>query len=695
MSDCRDAIDITSFLRGSLNKIKPCEKLRILLDIDLPYVPYPTILVSLYRRMNENKDEYLPIPLQLAEHFSPHKEITKMNALDVLAHHCRYPQPDLKYIFVNPKNIPTITINDMEPHPMNNRPIEKPEIDDAGFCETCGAFLKKENYDTHVAKACFAEYHNLHEEPCLELKMILALNVFAAHGGPRVQCTICDEVYSTIVHNEEITEHALTHANKFLRAEENLFEAREKLWQNLMDMAKIGLQICVPCQRYFTNPRMYYLHLALFEHGIDKNICTSCKECYNTQMLGHFKDTHPLDVGCPFACVCSDPMLPHHIVGQHRQYNHAIPQIEAVQIRNVIEGLNFTNKIYGYFGTVTFDRSLILQTKAACSSPTYGLNVRNRYEKIDLAGWQVSKNITNARYKQKKIRKEYMKSIKINAFRFISKILLQERFDITMIKREEHPELIFHTSIQQPEENVFPSEFPIRYTMDLIQNTDVILFGNDTFNAITSTPQGIKVLNISTRQDTIWNCRSFGARCPQTEISFNDFILKNVKRIDKECEHTIVIEASLRPILNEIDPQQRVIFLQNNNAELARSYLAMVCEVQKRFKNTAATTYLHGLYSPHYAEELPLIYEYNEYIRVGALRLELGLIELDTAQIYPLKINNCNQFFRMNAQLSRPFCDRLGNLTPFGQDSIKEILTNFEKEKTILLNQIQLNEKEQ
>ena len=685
MNDCLDAIDITSFLRGSLEKIKPCNQLRTILEIDNAIIPYPTLLVHLHRKLHLERGQ-IPVPLPLTTHFYPHKNITKQNFLDVLAHHCRYPQADLKYIFVNPSSLPTIVVNDMQAHPNNNQVVKKTPIED-GFCKTCGAYFKKENLKEHLSKACFAQYHTLHNEQCQELKMLLALNIFVSRGGPRVQCTICDRAYTTISHSYEITEHAVSHADKFLAPDAMLFDAKEKLWENLQEMEHTPLQICVPCQRYFTTSRMYYLHLALFDHMIEKNVCSECKMCINTQMITHYKEVHQLEAGCPFACVCADELLPHHITNQHRQYSNVIPEIEATQIKNVVAGINFSHKVYGEYGIITFDRNFIIQTKTACNSPIFGLNIINRYEKYDNHAWQVCKNIVKARLEKREIRSEYLKEIQRNPFRYVTKILLQERFDSSQVKREENPELIFHMSIQRPEENVFPHQFGIRYTTDLLEYIDVIIIGNDVFNSLTSSDT-TKLLNVSTRENTIWVYRSFGGVFPQTEISYNDFITTNINRIEKGIEHTIVIEASLRPILEKVDPHQRVQFLSSNVSELARAFLAMVCEVQKQFKYTVITTYFHTLESPHFSEELPFVYQFNEYLRIASLILQLGLIEVDTAQIYTLQVNNREQHFRINSQLSQPFGDRYGNLTRFGRDTIIEMIAEFEKEKRLLLNQI-------
>ena len=242
-------------------------------------------------------------------------------------------------------------------------------------------------------------------------------------------------------HSTEITEHGKSHASHKLKTDEDYYSAKEKLWNQLKSQ-NYQTQICLPCHRYFPNRRALFLHLIIFPHYLEKNICVSCRVCINDTMLNHTETHHLQDTTCPFACTIPLHLIGHHLLNQHRQIDHIIPRIELNQIRRNAEDLAFTERITGEYGTVTLDFHLELFIKSR-SSLEYGLDLRKKYSFTDGAGWQICERILTSRKLRRNLRRAHSDEIKLNPMRFLTKIMLMAREGTACISRQENPEVIF------------------------------------------------------------------------------------------------------------------------------------------------------------------------------------------------------------------------------------------------------------
>ena len=684
VGSCTEAVDVKAFLQGLLEHVRPCQDLQHLLDLDKPNLALPTLLLLIYRKIEEY-DGRFPIPLNLTVPFSPHTYLSKENILDILCHHVRFCNPHHKYMFINPGALPTISVTNLQPHPNNNNPIE--ETLNMCWCRECGAYLKPENFFAHKEEGPYAEFHSLHGSLDEELQMLLALAVFSAQGNI-LSCGFCTASYSILYHDSQITEHAKSHASHFLAANENPFTAKEKLWAVVQDKG-VQINLCLPCGRFFANTKLYYLHLIISPHYIDKNLCLPCQRYVtNEHMLEHLETAHLLHTTCPFSCTVPKHLMAHHILNRHEQISHVIPRTEILEMKKSIEVFQVTDKVDGPYGYVTLDYRFEDFVKQNCSLE-HNMDLQKKYGFIDSHAWQICDRLLSARRLRRKLRPTYSKQVQINPNRFLTKLLIKARQTL-LVSRQEDSTVIFQIPAIEKQNFAFPSELKAQYTKDILDKVDVVLIGNDLFSQLSSNTD-IRLLNLSTTNSTIWSYRNFGQThpdIPDDEIMFDDYIQTTVQKIHRESDITIILEASLRPLLEKIPAGQRVLFLQRHFRELVRSFLMTVIEVQKKFKSVVVATYLHLLKSEHFSAELAIIAQYNELIRVSCLYLQCGLLELDTLQVVPVNTKTRIIYLRANTFDSRSLCDNSGNLTVYGHNSILDLICTLESERRLLLEQI-------
>ena len=206
------------------------------------------------------------------------------------------------------------------------------------------------------------------------------------------------------------------------------------------------------------------------------------------------------------------------------------------------------------------------------------------------------------------------------------------------------------------------------------------------FSHLPPTPD-MKILNLSTLNACMWSFPWSGDIIPEVDCSFARHVRREVSRLGTNIDRTIILESSLQPLLQSFKPEERKEFLEKNLINLAQGYLKLASEVQELCKYTAICTSLHTAYSPYYAEEAFFINQFNEIIKLGALHLQMGLIDMASSGIHTLISDNKKINYRINPYITNPICDYAGRLSIYGQNCVLNQIRELEAEKILIRSQ--------
>ena len=683
---CKKALNLTTFIAGMFNEAKLCTHLKRLLELDQEVLPLTSILCIIHNLLKENDE--VQIPIQLLSHFAPYKSLQKETILTILCHHLRFNEPKLRYLFINPLGLCTIKVIDFQPTEPTPEVQTESNILDCQICKTCSGFYLREKYENHIRRGPFAENHYLHKTSDIEVQMLLACNAFDFLGH-RAQCKSCEAEYSILQSTQEILDHAILHASVFLKANENLTDAKRILWAKLNQTERNLPHICILCNRMFPTLQVLYLHLSLFEHRVAKHMCMECKVCIYSTMEEHIERMHEDERLCPFMCKVPPNVLAHHLNSRHLQLNHLIPNTEICKIREITSNRMCPDTVTGISGQITFNRQIIKLVRSI-SNQSIQTVFTNMYKVIDVQGWDEAEVIYKARVGNKHIPPYITRDALRNKLKVIAKLIIKQHVKTTNPKREESPYLIFNAPVITPDDYSFPHEVDVLYTEDLLDHFQVILLGNDLFGQVKS-DRPFPLFNLSTPEPAAWTFPSTGTQLPTVLNDFTHHALREANKIMRGCTKTVILEASLKPILMKIPGPQRVHFLQNNIENLAKAILEIAVKVQARCKNLAISTYLHSINSAYLLEELPYINQYNELLKVGALHLQMGIVDLARLGINVLQTNSNPSllYYRMDPEIKNEIFDYKGNLSPYGQLSVKRMILELEQEIILLTSQME------
>ena len=146
------------------------------------------------------------------------------------------------------------------------------------------------------------------------------------------------------------------------------------------------------------------------------------------------------------------------------------------------------------------------------------------------------------------------------------------------------------------------------------------------------------------------------------------------------------LDPTLDPYLKNTDPKHW--FLETNVGNLAYSFLKLAAKLQKKHPFVVVTTAIHVTDSPYYDQELEYIIQFNNYLKIGSLNLQLGLLELDDMNIYSYKTKDNLIYYRSTPKFTRTLFDYNGTPTDAGQNEIRQKIEHFEKDKIVLQTEI-------
>ena len=681
--NCKLSLTPNSILCGLNEKVNICEELQEILYLESNTMVLTNLHTLLsYKTRNTNS---LNIPLAKKTHFGQIQTITERNILDIIAKHCRFVNPRYKSIFITPTLETTISIEDLQPHP--DIQIEIPEFFfmDNTLCPTCTEHFPTAVFNNHKGLGPFAEGHTLAKINDQELTVLVTLNVFTI-SGKLLPCNFCTTSFNLMLPNPEIHKHARQHAEHLLEPDENLQDAKRKLFKQLRNKEMYETATCLPCGRIFPNTRLLFLHLCLVEHKDNKHYCLQCKICIRTDLKQHIITEHPRYATCPYACKIPENELAHHIQEIHHRAYQVVPKPE-IQIITKRKVPHWNNRITGQFGTLKIERKFHQEVNTLCSNPPTINNISDTFDYVEPLTKKICQNILNSRFENKSISAYHIPHIQENPLKFVSKILMIQRQRSSEMKREESALLAFTEHTEKPSNKAVLSESNPSYTDFMLKGYNVILVGNAHFKHIGS-DQNIKIFNLSTTTNSVWNFNSLGTPTQKLNFEFNNFIETQFDNLYKKCELTIYLESSLHPFLEHIQESQRAAFLKRCGSNLATSLLKIAVQLQRKFKNVVVTTSLHTTYSKYYHEELQHVYHYNTVLKLGAIYLNLGILELDSLGFHTYKHNEKFIHFRTDSRLYAPIADFQGFLTEKTKEKILDLITNFEREREILKQQL-------
>ena len=684
---CIRAIDPNNFLAGMYEKVRPCKYLKHLLCIERTEITVATIFGIIQGNFNYKQEMVIPLPI--LPHFLPHTKVTPDNVLEVMAKHVRFVAAKLKYLFINNIDLRcTIRIFDM------SEEDQVPEIDYVDLepvqdthCTSCGRYFQQEEFFNHFAKGPFAKFHSLYAEVDLEVKALLALNVFKFFNHT-ASCKYCKMKYSMLHHHGVITQHAVLHAAHFLPSNINLMDAKTTLWNKVKRNNETLAHFCMKCNRWFSNIWLFYLHINLFDHdGFGKNICVKCKIVYRESPNEHINEYHKEDQRCPHFCPIKGSLLVHHMEREHNSNTENVPNIEAEQLLKRIKGNPNLDRIIGTKGQIKFDRRFRLEIESLCRTATVGMNNVLRYTMIDPLGWRIAEKVIEARMKNLKYRQDLVQILEENPMRIIPKVILHNQMATNTYRSLDSEYVIFDSRIVANNMYSVSHEHQHFYSKDLLDTTNVIVLGNNNYVNLGSTRE-LKIFNLSTVRPSMWDFDGLGHGRPNTNFTYNRHVLTEVSRI-QDKDKTIILEASLAPLLSKLDENERLKFLQDNVETLAKGYLKLAAEVQSLMPNIAVSTCLHVNKSVNMAEENIQIMKFNEIIKVGALQLHVGIIDIANIGFITSHLGEESRHICMSPLVNSHILDLEGKFTKHGQDCVTSLITEFETERMIMKSQIE------
>lgn len=689
---CRKAINPDVFWKGMHLNVRICRHFKEILGIDNRIINLANLFSLIVSRINQEKN--VKIPRRFWHHFDFIVKININNYINVLAVHMRFIDASLSYCFINPDpakhpqntySVPRINIQTM--NPVEKQPeefLDNPPIENAkGYvCKTCNGFYLPDNYKTHAELGPFAPNHSLAYNTDVEIQILVTINILSFKEN-RVECRFCPAVFNLLFHSSEMNKHAIGHANQLLNDDVSLLEAKEVLWEKTKDLPKSDLSVCLACNRIFPSPRHLFLHISIFDHTDEKNICLQCRICIRYKLQDHILAQHPEDAVCPYMCQVPSNEFPNHFHLFHNQASNNVPQTEVRKLKEEIQDFNYENEINGLYGIIKFDRHMDVTIKSQCLYQPIIPYIVGLYKDIDAQGWIMAENIINSRIDNKLIRIDYIPHIILNPLRFVSKVIMKNRQSNSEATQIENYHQLFDSPILPTDTLQFLSQAKIRYTRDLLSNFDAILLGNNQFRFIGS-EEDIKLLNLSTAQMSGWKFNNTGVSFKNLNLEFDEFVMNELAKLDPDCSKTIFVESSLQPYMDTMPKEQRVHFLRQNVKNLAVAYLVLINKIHQQFRNVVVTTTFHSVNSCFYNQELEYIKMYNQYLRVGALHLQLGLLECDAFGINSFISEDETIYYKTDPQICKAMCDNRGTLTTFGRQMFRRKFKEFEYERTFL-----------
>lgn len=683
MVRCGLPLSLNALMMNMREPVHICKPLRETIGVEMT----TTKLTNLYTLISNllDKNMQIMIPFKHQPHLrSNTNSINSKNMNEILSKHCRFSNPRLRSAFVTENQM---IIEDMQPRQEFH--IEVPEIHliDIFSCPTCTGQFSLEAYEKHVGLGPFAPGHNLFYSTDNELFFLVTMAAFS-FSGENVPCNFCPASYSLKYNDPDMHKHALQHAKYILEPDDNLPTAKKKLFKLLINKKLNQTAACLPCKRIFPNHRLLFLHLWLETHKEDKHYCLAkeCRKCMQTDMATHLIEKHPLEAKCPYACSTPGNELIHHINADHPQANQIIPVPEMKIIKDK-KLPHWDKSIEGKFGKTKMDRKLEQEVNTRCKNPQTDLNIAGSFENFDPQGWIITKHIINCKIEKRNISRYNVPHIKENPCRFVSKILLLDRQTYSEAKREENFLLAFTTFKEKQKNMAILNELEDMYTKERLDLYDFILIGNCHFKTLEST-EDMKIFNLSTEKNAVWNFDSLGTNCENMNFQYNEFIQIQTRKIHSSCQLTIYLESSLQPYLEHIPDTQRASFLEKNIDQLATYLLKIAVNLQERFVNVVVTTAIHSTYSKYYECELKHIQKYNMYLKIMALQLNLGILELDALGFYSHEFNNKTIIYRTDSRLTGPIADDQSNLLESTKYNIISLMQIFERHKEMLSCQL-------
>ena len=263
---------------------------------------------------------------------------------------------------------------------------------------------------------------------------------------------------------------------------------------------------------------------------------------------------------------------------------------------------------------------------------------------------------------------------------------MTQQFKNSVLKREESPYIIYQGLPSPDNKSTFVPHSSMQYCAELLERYDLILIGNHNFTNIPDSKE-LRILNLSSDRIGCWNFPVNGSM-PEINFDYDLHVFDQVTKLCKDNEHTIYLECSLHPMLATIKNDQRASFLNANAETIAKGFLRMAVEVQRRYKFVAITTILHSTYSAFLVEEMKEIVRINEMLKLSALNLQLGVIDIAQLGVYTQENEQTDFHYRTDMQTVKPIFDFSGTLTEHGIKRIKDLIIEFEREKIMMLRHL-------
>ena len=305
---------------------------------------------------------------------------------------------------------------------------------------------------------------------------------------------------------------------------------------------------------------------------------------------------------------------------------------------------------------------------------------------MDNTGWMIANKCLKAREEKKTLHSKYAAVIYRNPLRICTKIIIKNQLKESSVKRVESPYVVFQPLELSDAIYSHIYEATHNYNKQFLDQYDAVVFGNHMFKYLTPSPL-LRILNLSTIQDCMWTFNSQGTEVPDVNLNFQTHIQSEISRFETDNSKICIIESSLHPLLSKIPKESRCEFLKNNIANIAKGYLEMATKIQYQTRYVCITTCMHCTYSPKLVQENTLITQFNEILIIGAMNLQLGVINLANLGITSISINDVLHHYYTNPYIEHPTFDFSGKLTKYGQECVKRMMYNFEQERLLLNEQ--------
>ena len=633
------------FLLGLYQEVKLCPDLQDILELDNRVI----LLITLLTVLKKFIDRGIKVPCSLISHFTPFVQITENNHFSFVGNHIEFVNPKIRILRFDPNDREFVFVSNLESIDKSMQSqLDVPKLSiSEKVCHTCGLTASNETFENFHKNGHFSTGHllNISGEPDkMSAFMYTILNITKNHFKFYCKhCSFGDDIRKG--DSKRFIEHIIQHSEKYSTFDKvkSIRCAQRELLKDIKSNT-FNFEVCVSCYRIFETPAHLILHEQLFHPVKRVHFCLICKKKYFGKVSVHVQTYHKEVQMCPFNCYAIANVLIHHIILFHRE-NLKVPLcLNHIELSEILRIRSMKCKKYSNI-------TLTHKSKTCVMDRTFDRIVKNIITLDGLNSSQLKAYVNLEKNSLRTIRLLLQAKGNSAPLHDISKSWFKQ-FHVTHVVNllNNASGYIFKNSVQQTSPlNIF-RELKCKRKLHLYPNIemlplfeinqyDAILVGNNLLMQINSDPNIIRCMNLSVDRRQAWKIKSFSFETNEKH-NFEEHILKQIVKLETGAVKMMFIESSITPFLEKIDPTDRVQFLKDNVDEIACNFLHMIVKMLRQYEHIVIVTVPHTLFSSSFVEESKIVREYNEKLKVAALKLDIGIVELHQYGINEIHYNS-------------------------------------------------------